>query len=132
MSETLNTTPPALTFMYSPNQPLKQWSMPGRRPKISPPLQSSWISGWYLHVSQVPQGLRPVTILSPTLSGLPVKSFVTFLPSLTISPVPSWPSWTGQNPKGSPLYSCTSVPQMPHPSTFTRISSSPISGIGSS
>ena len=33
--------------------------------------------------------MGPVTILSPTLRGLPVKSFVTFLPKATISPVPS-------------------------------------------
>ena len=51
-----------------------------------------------------------------------------FLPIFTISPEPSCPNTTGIRENGSPLYSCTSVPQIPQPSTFISISSSDILG----
>jgi chaperonin GroES len=44
-------------------------------------------------------------ILSPTLTGLPAVSTLTFLPIFTISPVPSCPRTTGIRPNGSFLYS---------------------------
>ena len=71
-----------------------------------------------------------VTTLSPTFTGFPAVSTLTFLPIATISPVPSCPSATGIRLNGSLLNSCASVPHTPHPSTLTRISSSPIGGIG--
>ena len=83
------------------------------------------ISGLSLNIIQV-------TTLSPTFKGFPALSAFTFLPIFTISPVPSWPKATGMSPKGSLLNSWASVPQMPQPSTFTRISPSPTSGIGNS
>ena len=46
-----------------------------------------------------------VTILSPTLTGLPAVSTLTFLPIFTISPVPSCPSATGIRLNGSLLNS---------------------------
>ena len=70
--------------------------------------------------------------MSPTFSGFPALSTLTFLPIFTISPVPSCPRATGINPNGSLLNSCASVPQTPQPSTLTRISPSPSSGIGNS
>ena len=73
-----------------------------------------------------------VTTLSPSLRSFPAESFLTFLPILTISPVPSCPKATGIKLNGSLLNSCASVPQTPQPSTLTRISSSPTSGIGNS
>lgn len=81
------------------------------------------ISGSSLKIIQV-------TTLSPILTGFPAVSVLTFLPMATISPVPSCPRTTGISPNGSFLYSCASVPQTPHPSTLTRMSSSPTSGSG--
>ena len=46
--------------------------------------------------------------------------------------VAACPNATGIKPNGSLLYSWESVPQIPHPSTFTRISPSPTSGMGNS
>ena len=79
-----------------------------------------------------PQLMTEVTSLSPTFRGLPAVSHLIFLPSATISPVPSWPRTTGARPKGSPFHSWTSVPQTPQPSTLTRMSLSPTWGMGNS
>ena len=76
--------------------------------------------------------IMQVTTLSPTFRSLPALSFFTFFPIFTISPVPSCPRATGISPKGSLLNSWASVPQTPHPSTFTSISPSPTSGMGNS
>ena len=81
------------------------------------------ISGLSLNIIQV-------TTLSPSFKSFPALSFFTFFPIFTISPVPSCPNTTGIKLNGSFLYSWASVPQIPHPSTFTKISPSPISGIG--